>query len=103
MGLTLNRNGPNKIITYYQDKKTSSSDNTKGRTILKIAGFATVNEFSNMIGVSSTNVIRYFTELGFMVSLNQRLDTELLLLGAYEFGYIGEDIYDYPKNLLVSK
>lgn len=95
-------NGPNKIMCYDQDKKTSSSDNTKGRTILKIVGFATVNEFSNMIGVSSTNVIRYFTELGFMVSLNQRLDIELLSVVAYEFGYIvydiGEDIKNFPKE-----
>lgn len=97
-----NQTGPNKIICYDQDKKTSTSDNTKDRTILKIAGFATVNEFSNMIGASHTNVIRYCMELGVMVTLNQRLDTELLSLVAYEFGYIveiiGEDIVDYPKE-----
>lgn len=97
-----NQTGPNKNICYDQDKKTSSSDNTKDRTILNIAEFVTVNEFSNMIGVNPTNVIQYCMELGVMVTLNQRLDTELLLLVAYEFGYIvniiGEDIYDYPKE-----
>lgn len=95
-----NQGRSNKIFSFDQDKKTATSNNTKDRTILKIAGFSTVNEFSNMIGVSSTNVIRYCMDLGVMVNLNQRLESELLSLVAYEFGYIvdiiGEDIY--PKE-----
>lgn len=92
-------NGPNKSICSDQAKKekTSISDNTKDRTILKIAGLVTVNEFSNMIGVGSNNVIRYCVSLGVMVSLNQRLDPELLSLVAYKFGYIVDIIGEDPS------
>lgn len=86
--------------SYDQEEKTN--DNTKDRTVIKIAGFATVNEFSRMTGVSSTSIIKYCMDLGMIVSLNQRLDTELLTLIAYEFGYIidfiEEDIYSYSKE-----
>lgn len=95
---------PNKSIFYDKDKKekTSPSDNTKDRTILKIAGDATVNEFSNLIGVSSTNVIRYCKYLGVMVTLNKQFYPELLSFIAYEYGYyvalIAADISYYPSE-----
>jgi len=87
------QNWPNK--NYEQDKK--EKDNTKGRTVLKITGFLTVNEFSNMIGVSPTEVIGHCMSLGVMATLNQRLDPDLLTLVAYEFGYIVEQEDDYEE------
>jgi len=87
------QNWPNK--NYEQDKK--EKDNTKGRTVLKITGFLTVNEFSNMIGVSPTEVIGHCMSLGVMATPNQRLDPDLLTLVAYEFGYIVEQEDDYEE------
>ncbi|AGC66794.1 translation initiation factor IF-2 [Candidatus Uzinura diaspidicola str. ASNER] len=97
------KNGSSKSTYYDQDKKEKTSTRkSQESTVLKIAGFATVNELSNMIGVSSRNVIRYCMSLGVMATINQRLDPDLLSLVAYEFGYIvdiiGEDIYDSPKE-----
>lgn len=98
-----NKNEPRKSMPYDQEKKEkTSTKKDKNNTVIKIAGFATVNEFSSMIGVSSTEVIRYCLSLGIMVTLNQRLDPDLLTLVAYEFGYIvdfiGEDVYDTTKK-----
>ena len=55
--------------------------------ILKVTEFVTVNELSIMIGVPVTKVIEACMNLGLMVSINQRLDAEALVLVAEEFGY----------------
>ncbi|MEM7658229.1 MAG: translation initiation factor IF-2, partial [Bacteroidota bacterium] len=55
--------------------------------ILELTEFITVNEFAQMIGVSVTEIISKVFQLGVMVSINQRLDAELLTLIAEEYGY----------------
>lgn len=55
--------------------------------VLKVTEFVTVNELSIMIGVPVTKVIEACMNLGLMVSINQRLDAEALVLVAEEFGY----------------
>ena len=55
--------------------------------ILKVTEFVTVNDLSIMIGVPVTKVIEACMNLGLMVSINQRLDAEALVLVAEEFGY----------------
>ena len=55
--------------------------------ILKVTEFVTVNDLSIMINVPVTKVIEACMNLGLMVSINQRLDAEALVLVAEEFGY----------------
>ncbi len=55
--------------------------------ILKVTEFVTVNDLSIMISVPVTKVIEACMNLGLMVSINQRLDAEALVLVAEEFGY----------------
>ncbi len=59
----------------------------KERSILKVTEFVTVSELATMIGVSVTEVITACMNLGLMVSINQRLDAEALVVVAEEFGY----------------
>ena len=54
---------------------------------LKVTEFVTVNELSIMMSVPVTGVIEACMNLGLMVSINQRLDAEALVLVAEEFGY----------------
>lgn len=56
-------------------------------TILNVTEFVTVNDLSTMINVPVTKVIEACMNLGLMVSINQRLDAEALVLVAEEFGY----------------
>ena len=56
--------------------------------ILKVTEFVTVNELAIMMNNTPvTKVIEACMNLGLMVSINQRLDAEALVLVAEEFGY----------------
>ncbi|WP_185877374.1 translation initiation factor IF-2 [Blattabacterium cuenoti] len=65
-----------------QNKK----ENKKNKC-LKVAEFTTVNELSSMMNVNPTDVIMSCMSLGIMVTMNQRLDAEVLTLVSDEFGY----------------
>lgn len=55
--------------------------------ILKVTEFVTVNDLAVMMEVPVTKVIGACMSLGLMVSINQRLDAETLVLVAEEFGF----------------
>ena len=57
------------------------------RSTLKVTEFVTVSELATMMNVTSTQVITACMNLGLMVSINQRLDAEALVVVAEEFGY----------------
>ena len=55
--------------------------------VLKVTEFVTVNDLSTMMNTPVIKVIEACMNLGLMVSINQRLDAEALVLVAEEFGY----------------
>ena len=59
----------------------------KERSILKVTEFVTVSELATMMDVSVNEVISACMNLGLMVSINQRLDAEALVVVAEEFGF----------------
>ncbi len=78
---------------------------------LEVTEFVTVQELANMMDVSATEVITTCMSLGVFVSINQRLDAELIELVASEFGHevqfisvedqtdFEEEEQDAPENL----
>ncbi len=54
---------------------------------LKVTEFVTVNDLATLMNVPVTKVIGVCMNLGLMVSINQRLDAEYLVMVAEEFGY----------------
>jgi translation initiation factor IF-2 len=70
-------------------------------TILKLTEFVTVNELSVIMNVPAIKVIEACMNLGLMVSINQRLDAEALVVVAEEFGFTVEfvtvDLQDAVK------
>ena len=82
------------------------------RCILKVTEFVTVAELATMMNVSATEVITACMNLGLMVSINQRLDAEALVVVAEEFGFktefvsadiqeaIGDDEQDSEEDLV---
>jgi translation initiation factor IF-2 len=58
--------------------------------ILKVTEFVTATELANMMDVPVTKVISSLMSIGMMVTMNQRLDAEMLSMVAEEFGYIAE-------------
>ncbi|MBI5476294.1 MAG: translation initiation factor IF-2 [Ignavibacteriales bacterium] len=75
-------------------------------SILRVTEFVTVSELSNLMNVSVSDVIKKCIELGIMVSINQRLDKDTIMLVADEFGFevkffseLAEDaIIDVPDD-----
>ena len=79
--------------------------------VVDVTEFITANEFANLINVPVNNIITKSFELGEMVSINQRLDAELLSVIAEEYGYEAnfidvtdteyeiEEIEDDPEDL----
>ncbi len=57
---------------------------------LKVTEFVTVTELANMMSVPVNEVISTLMSLGIMVTMNQRLDAEVLTLVAEEFGFTAE-------------
>lgn len=85
-----------------EDKKT-----------LKVTEFVTANELATMMNVPVTKVISTCMSLGMFVSINQRLNAEILALVAEEFGFKVEftsidvqeaiaeqDVEDNPEDLI---
>ena len=79
--------------------------------ILKVTEFVTVSEVATMMDVPVTNIISSCMMLGMMVTMNQRLDAETLVIVAEEFNYkvefIGaeveesiEEVEDKPEDLV---
>jgi len=64
----------------------------KSSNILKVTEFVTVNDLSIMMDVPVIKVIEACMNLGLMVSINQRLDAEAMVLVAEEFGFTMEFI-----------
>lgn len=58
------------------------------KKVLKVTKFVTVNDLATLMNNTPVNeVIKACMDLGLMVSINQRLDAEALVLVAEQFGY----------------
>ena len=69
-------------IADIEQEERSSENKT-----IKIAEFATANELSIMMEVPVTEIISSLMSLGFMVTMNQRLDAETLQIIVEDFGF----------------
>ena len=72
------------------------------KKILKVTEFVTANELANMMNTPVTKVISTCMSLGVFVSINQRLDAEILALVAEEFGFKVEFISIDVQEALAS-
>ena len=85
----------NKSAKYRKDKRDAVAERMneefereeQERSILKVTEFVTVSELATMMNVTPTEVITACMNLGLMVSINQRLDAEALVVVAEEFGF----------------
>ena len=107
---------------YRKEKREAAAQRTQeemaeamaGQKVLKVTEFVTVNDLATLMNNTPVvKVIGACMSLGLMVSINQRLDAETLVLVAEEFGYqvefvtaeISEEINsneeaDRPEDLL---
>ncbi|MDR2563558.1 MAG: translation initiation factor IF-2 [Prevotellaceae bacterium] len=87
--------GKTKSSKYRREKRDAVSQRfheeqeqrQKESSILKVTEFVTVNELATMMNIPVIKVIEACMNLGLMVSINQRLDAEALVVVAEEFGF----------------
>lgn len=75
----------------------------KERRKLKLPEFVSVGELAKLMEVDVADVISKCISLGLMVSINQRLDVETIILLADDFGYEAELQDEYTDELLEDK
>jgi translation initiation factor IF-2 len=92
-------------------EEIETADATEKSTILEVTEFIPVSELASLMDVPYTQIISKCMELGVMVSINQRLDAEIIELVASEFGFTVkfvsvedtdddiEEIEDDPEDL----
>jgi translation initiation factor IF-2 len=68
--------------------------------LIQIAEFSSVAEFAERIEVPANDVIKKCLDLGLLVTINQRLDEDTILLLANEFGEEVEFIHEYGDDIL---
>ena len=89
------KGGKGKGAKYRKDKRDAVSARRDeemerseiDKSTLKVTEFVTVSELATMMNAAVTDVIMACMNLGLMVSINQRLDAEALVIVAEEFGY----------------
>ena len=87
---------------YRREKREGMAEHAGGEEVqdnkLQVTEFISVSELANLMDVSFAEVIGKCMSLGLMVSINQRLDAEVIELVASEFGFDVEFI-DMEKQM----
>jgi translation initiation factor IF-2 len=79
-------------------KKQELEDSQKN--IIKVTEFISTAELANIMSIEPTEIIKKCFELGKMVSINQRLEKDLIELLAEEFGFVLEFQNEYEEDIL---
>ena len=83
---------------YKKKKKTEQEEEASERKVIKTTEFATVSELANLIDVDPGEIIAVCMSLGIMVTINQRLDRDTILMVADEFDYDVEFETEYGED-----
>ena len=69
-----------------QEKKTLEL-NLLRKNVVKVTEFLSTGELANLLNIEPSEIIKKCFDLGMMVSINQRLEKDLIVLVAEEFGF----------------
>jgi translation initiation factor IF-2 len=96
-----------------EENAEASGSEQQESTKLQVTEFISVSELANLIDVSYADIISKCMSLGMMVSINQRLEADVIELVAGEFGYTVEfigiddaleleedEVVDTPEDLI---
>jgi len=75
-----------------EENAEQNGNESQESTKLQVTEFISVSELANLIDVSYADIISKCMSLGMMVSINQRLEADVIELVAGEFGYTVEFI-----------
>jgi translation initiation factor IF-2 len=99
------KSAKSKLRRARREEQAENIGDGQGDNKLQVTEFVTVSELANLMDVSFADVIGKCMGLGIMVSINQRLDAEVIELVAGEFGFevefIGIDDVDEDDEEVV--
>lgn len=70
-----------------EDELRRAEEKEREKTSLQVIEYITVGELANLMNVPTNELIQKCIELGMMVSINQRLEADIITLLADEFGF----------------
>jgi translation initiation factor IF-2 len=70
------------------------------QNVLQVTEFLSTSELASLMGIEVSELIQKCFELGMMVTINQRLDKDLIILLADEFGFTIEFQKEYEVDAL---
>jgi translation initiation factor IF-2 len=82
-----------------QEKKIQEYEESR-KNIIKVTEFLSTSELANLMSIEPAEIIKKCFDLGMMVSINQRLDKDLIVLLAEEFGFKIEFQTEYKEDIL---
>lgn len=82
-----------------QEKKVQEKAETE-KNIIYVTEFLSTAELANLMNIDTNEIIKKCFDLDMMVSINQRLDKDLIVLLAEEFGYRIEFQTEYQEDVL---
>lgn len=69
-----------------EEASTGAEDTVDGKKVIHVTEFIPVAELASLLNVPVTEIIKTCLNLGIIVSINQRLDAEIIELVSHEFG-----------------
>ncbi len=81
-------------------KKKSGEEKADSENVIKLPEYSTVSELARHLGADPTEVIGHCMEMGLMVTVNQRLDADTIVMIADEYGYQVDFTKKYGQELL---
>ncbi len=83
----------------FKDRKAGGEEGgDETKRVLNVSEFVTIGELAGLMNVLPAQVIAKCMELGMMVTINQRLDHEIIALVADEFGYTAKLMDEYAQE-----
>ncbi len=98
-----------KTLASIQESSTGRKKRKKTRTqeeeveeenVIKVSEFITVQDLANFMNVPVQDVIKKCMELGQLVTINQRLEMDMIKLLAEDFGYKVEEEEEFASDYL---
>lgn len=81
-----------------EQKKQEYAESQKN--VIKVTEYLSTSELANLMNIEPNEIIKKCFDLGMMVSINQRLEKDLIVLLAEEFGYRIEFQSEYEEDVL---
>ena len=84
-------------------KQAEKDTVVEDRNVVKVSEFVSVNELATQMGVPANKLLEKCIEMGMMVSINQRLEMDSIVLLADEFGYEVQPLGEYAEDILKAR